>query len=182
MERRYCGSADLPLCPQGIAHARSSAAALHGELKTALSDVRRVYVSPLARCRQTARIFFPDKELVEVPDFREIDFGVFEGHTADELFADAELRAAYQAWVDSYCELPVPGGESKQAFCRRVRASFRSVLAAERNSGIIVLVAHGGTNMALLEAFASERRAYWEWGMGAAEWALVPVTAVHSGG
>ena len=60
-------------------------------------DVFRVITSGMARTDQTARILFPNAELMACPGLREMDFGDFEGRNAAELKEDAR----YRAWVDS---------------------------------------------------------------------------------
>ena len=75
LERRYIGSTDQPLCPQGRE-------ALEGR---EMPSVDGLYVSPLLRCRQTAAILFPNRGMEVVEDLRECDFGAFEGRTYEEL-------------------------------------------------------------------------------------------------
>ena len=48
-------------------------------------DVFRVITSGMARTDQTARILFPNAELMACPGLREMDFGDFEGRSAAEL-------------------------------------------------------------------------------------------------
>ena len=61
LERRYTGSTDQPLCPQGRA-------ALAGRR---LPAVERVYASPLLRCRETAALVYPGTACEIVEDLRE---------------------------------------------------------------------------------------------------------------
>ena len=75
LERRYTGSTDEPLCPQGKAE-------LEGVRPP---EAEYVYVSPMIRCRETAAILYPGMEHIAVPGFRETGFGIFEGHTYEEL-------------------------------------------------------------------------------------------------
>lgn len=77
-------------------------------------DVFRVITSGMARTDQTARILFPNAELMACPGLREMDFGDFEGRSAAELKEDAR----YRAWVDSWCETRCPHGEGKSDFTR----------------------------------------------------------------
>ena len=49
------------------------------------STVQKVYTSPLLRCIQTAEILFPDRYTQTVNEILEMNFGDFEGKTADEL-------------------------------------------------------------------------------------------------
>ena len=60
-----------------------------------------------------------------VPGFRETGFGIFEGHTYEELKDDP----AYQLWLDTAGEIPPPGGESKAAQKIRTLGAFHSVIS-----------------------------------------------------
>ncbi len=149
--RRYIGSTDEPLSPQGAAAA--AAAAPKFQPKT-------VYVTPLCRTRQTAEILFPAARQIVVPALREMDFGLFEGRSADEM----ENDAAYRAWVDGMCLGLCPNGESRDAFCARVRDGFLEVVAPllENGASQAVFVVHGGTIMALLSQLAQPKTEYYD--------------------
>ena len=58
-----------------------------------------------------------------------------------------------------------PGGESRRAFADRVCAAFASLVdgAAASGGSRLVILAHGGTQMASLERFALPRRDYFDW-------------------
>ena len=147
---RYLGRTDLPLTPAGRA-----------ALGPAGFTPALVYVSPLRRTAETAEILFPGAEQSAIPDFREMDFGVFEGRS----WRDMEDFAPYREWVDSGCRSPVPGGESMEQFCQRTCAAFEALMdrAAEAGEPLLAIVAHGGTQMAVLERFALPRRDYFSW-------------------
>ena len=147
LERRYIGSTDQPLCPQGRA-------ALEGRT---MPPVDRVYVSPLRRCRETAAILYPGLPQELVPDLRECSFGAFELHTYEEL----KGNAAYQAWLDSGGISAPPGGEGKASQQARTVRAFRE-LAASQPKGTAALVVHGGTIMSLLEALEPSHE-YYRW-------------------
>ena len=151
-ERRYIGRTDESLCPYGIADAREFGAD-HG--------VKQVYVSPLMRARQTAVLLFPDARPIVVPDFREMDFGDFEGRTADEMEADA----AYCAWVEGGCTGPCPGGESRSAFENRTCLAFEKIILEESARGAenVVILAHGGTVMSVMGRYANPPQDYFAW-------------------
>ena len=112
----------------------------------------RVYVSPLKRARETAGILFPQAEQIVVPGLREMDFGSFEGRS----YMDMEKDPDYRAWVDGMCLGPCPGGESREEHCTRTCRAFEEVLHQARMRGetAVVIVAHGGTQMAVLDRFA----------------------------
>ena len=149
---RYIGCrTDEPLCPEGVAQLRAGR----------YPAVERVFVSPLRRCRETVRLLYPAMEMEIVEDFRECDFGAFEGLS----YADLNGRADYQAWVDSGGEAPFPGGESKAEFSRRCVRAFEECVARAGVSSAAFVV-HGGTIMAILEKFAQPRGAYYDFQVG----------------
>ena len=114
----------------------------------------------MARTDQTARILFPNAELMACPGLREMDFGDFEGRSAAELKEDAR----YRAWVDSWCETRCPHGEGKSDFTRRVVAAFREACESEcdQGSGRAVFVVHAGTVKALLSELAVPKMEYFD--------------------
>ena len=105
----------------------------------------RVYVSPLRHCAETAELLFPHAQNIPVEGFREFPFGDFEGKTFKELEKDAR----YRAWVDGGCTAACPGtGEDRDAFTRRVCRALEELMRQE-TQWPLVIVAHGGTQMAV---------------------------------
>ena len=149
LEGRYIGSrTDEPLCPEGIE-----------ELKLyCYPKVQKVFVSPMRRCLETASLLCPDLSPETVPDFRECDFGLFE----NKNYAELNGRKDYQAWIDSGGNLPFPQGESRRQFTDRTLAAFRSIIHHGKDKDV-ALIAHGGTIMAIMEAFAFPRRDYYDY-------------------
>ena len=149
-ERRYQGHTDIPLSPEGIAMLKESDEAL-----------KYVYVSPLMRARQSAQILFPDSEQVIIEELSEMNFGVFEGRTADEMADDPQ----YRKWVDGFCNGDCPGGENRSTFDARVRSAFEKIIRTQLSAGAAkcTFVVHGGVIMSLMEAFADEKKSFYEW-------------------
>ena len=149
-EKRYQGRRDVPLCPQGLA-----------QLRRADFAPKTVMITSLQRTRQTAEVLFPDAELVVADGLKEMDFGVFEGRNYREMEHDPQ----YRAWVETGCEGRCPGGESKAEFCQRVCTAFAALVDAALAAGEpqLVIVAHGGTQMAALERFAVPHKNYYSW-------------------
>lgn len=150
-EHRYLGRTDEALTEEGREEL------LENKKKNCYPGVDILFSGPMTRCLQTAELLYPELCPVTIPEWREIDFGAFEGKNYKELNGNPE----YQAWIDSGGTLPFPGGESREAFLSRCVAGFdrmRKHLAAvtEKASdkpctaGIIV---HGGTIMALLSQY-----------------------------
>lgn len=149
-QHRYQGVSDVPLSERGRAKLRADDNAPD-----------EVIVTPLRRTKQTAAILFPNAKQIVCDDLREMDFGDFEGRTYDEMKDDA----AYCAWLDSGCETACPNGESRAAFCERVCHAFEACVdeASARGEALLVIVAHGGTQMAALSRFVLPHRDYYEW-------------------
>ena len=149
-QHRYQGVSDGPLSERG-----------REKLRADDNAPDEVIVTPLCRTKQTAAILFPNAKQIVCDDLREMDFGDFEGRTYDEMKDDA----AYGAWLDSGCETACPNGESRAAFCERVCHAFEACVdeASARGEALLVIVAHGGTQMAALSRFVLPHRDYYEW-------------------
>lgn len=171
-EGRYQGALDTGLSEKG-----------RTALKKAACSPEHVYVSAAARTRETASILFPKARQISVPDLREMEFGVFEGRTWKEMEDDEQ----YRTWVDGGCLGTCPGGEDRAAFSERVCNAFLSVLEQEQRIPVrknllsrespasaedvftgraaedIFIVAHGGTQMAVLERWGVPPRGYYSW-------------------
>ncbi len=161
-EGRYIGGrTDLPLSADG----RREIKTLKEKYHYPWVDV--VYSSPLSRCVETAKILFPDREIIPVEGMREYDFGEFENKTAAEL----EGLPAYTAWTSGQMPAP-PCGESSKDFTARVVLSLneivRDMMARECYEAAVIM--HGGAIMMLLAATALPQHHPAEWtsenGMG----------------
>ena len=149
-QKRYQGQRDIPLSPEGLA-----------QLRRADIDPKIVYISTLQRTRQTAEVLFPDAELVPVDGLKEMCFGSFEGRNYIEMEHDPD----YQAWVAANCESSCPDGERKDDFSDRVCRTFAELVDKALADGeeMLVILAHGGTQMAALERYGVPRRSYYRW-------------------
>ena len=152
LQKRYIGRTDEPLCPQGIADIQKAGC---------FPSVAKVVVSLMLRARQTASLLFPNADQQVRQDLGEMDFGVFEGKTADEMADDS----AYRAWVDGNCHDICPGGEGVVGFSARVCAAFDQAVrqAISQEEERLIIVAHSGTLMAIMDRYAMPKREYWQW-------------------
>ena len=151
-----------------------------------------VYVSPYLRAMQTADILFPDAGKVEIPEFAECRFGEFEYKNYAELNGNPD----YQRYIDSGGTTAFPGGETKAEFTDRVMRGFEKVFVDAESreeqkrlrcdvslrietahtslSDTIIIVAHGGTIMALMDQLSEPHKDYFDWqvkpGEGIAGW------------
>ena len=136
--RRYCGRSDPPLDGPGL----DAAARLASTLGPTLPASIRIVTSPLRRAHQTASAIAAVVEgsTVVIDDrWREVDFGVAEGRTFDELATIEPMLAARLASGESTIDWP--DGERAEAFADRVGAAWRDLIG----SGVAtVLVSHAG--------------------------------------
>lgn len=150
-EGRYQGKLDTGLSEEG-----------QRALRRADVSPARVYVSPALRARQTADILFPDADQVVAEDLREMDFGAFDGRGWWEMENDAD----YRSWVDGGCLGQCPGGEDRASCSARVCAAFARILdenLRDCRTDDLFIVAHGGTQMAVLEEWGRPARDYYAW-------------------
>ena len=148
-ERRYIGRTDDPLSREGIG------ALIELRRKGLYPQAGLVFSSPMKRCLETAGILYPEKTPDVIPEWREMDFGVFEGKNHMDLKDDGR----YQAWIDSGGALPFPEGESREAFARRCGEGLQKMIGflsetpeAARGKTVCAVV-HGGTIMSLLSRY-----------------------------
>ncbi len=132
-QRRYLGRTDLPLCREG----REKLLQAAGQYPEA--DL--LFSSPMRRCLETAEMIYPGRKVQIVPEWREIDFGAFEGKTYLELQKDPR----YQEWIASGGTLPFPEGESREAFDLRCEQGFLRAAGQLAPGKRAVFVVHGGT-------------------------------------
>ena len=154
LHQRYIGTTDEPLCIQG-----------KETLKMMVyPEPEALFVSPMLRCRESAKILFPKQSISVVSDLRECDFGRYENKNFQELSGDAD----YQRWLDSNGTLPFPAGEEQSHFRKRCVEAFKTIVAEllEQKKYSAAIVVHGGTIMSILEALAEEKKAFYDWQVG----------------
>ncbi|HLW70551.1 MAG TPA: histidine phosphatase family protein [Candidatus Binataceae bacterium] len=150
---RYYGRTDLELSELGRAQMRAVAIALAAQFGPG-APFSPIISSPFRRAREGARIICgDDARLDEIEEFREVDFGDFEGLTADEIaarFPDEFARWNRDRLAPSFT---YPHGESRAGFTARVERGLARMLPlldapAARNAPAqeqpALLVAHRG--------------------------------------
>ena len=141
--RRFIGHLDVALSARGVRQCEAQATRLAAARLTA------IYSSDLARSVRTAEIVGAPHGLVprRVPALREMAMGRWDGLTAGEI--QAREPAAFADWMARVGEFPFPDGESVPDLVARAGPAF-DALAAAHGAEPIAVVAHGGTNRALL--------------------------------
>jgi len=141
--QRFIGHLDVPLSPRGEAQAAAVARRLAGV------PLAAVYTSDLQRTRRTAEILAAPHALapIEVPALREFAMGDWEGLTAGEI--RERDAAAFAEWMARVGEFQFPAGENLVQVAERVWPAFERIVAGHPAAAIAV-VAHGGSNRAIL--------------------------------
>ena len=146
-ERRlYCGSTDLSLSNAGKAELKN----LHYEIKNV-----RFLTSGMKRTNETLRVLFGNVPFEVDPRFREVDFGIFEMRSYEDL----KDTPPYQAWItgDNETNIP-PQGESGTQMKQRVLAALSEI----REDTCVIT--HGGVIAAIMEhMFPDENKNRYEW-------------------
>ena len=141
----YIGKTDLPLSEAGKEELRE----LYETHE--YPKVQKVYTSPLERAVQSAEILFPDREMEEVDDLREMDFGVFEGIELKDLL---ELDS-YHNWIKGGLDNPPPNGESLRNMINRSLSGLNLIIMDMMKENIheAGVVTHSGILMNLMSCF-----------------------------
>lgn len=151
-EHRIQGSLDIPLSPTGIWQAGRLAERL------AAGHIDAIYTSDLARAWLTAEPVAARLGLELRVDIRlrERSFGVFEGHTLEEIAA--RWPAEFVAWRERDPAWAMPEGESGAEFIERVNAALHDI-TREWAGATVAVVAHGGV---LDVAYRTARALAWD--------------------
>lgn len=137
----YCGSTDISLSKDGIDE---------------LNRIRENYIYPdisgmscytsgMIRAEQTLNLLFGPVVHLQVPEFKEMNFGDFEMKSYDDL-KDTEK---FKNWFLGDKSVQTPNGESSEQFEERVIKGLERVIDEKE----VLIVCHGGTISRLMRFF-----------------------------
>lgn len=120
-----------------------------------------LFSSPLKRCLETCEIIYPESKPIIVDELSEINFGLWEGKTAEELKTDAD----FNKWLSGDSSVKPPQGESSADFTRRVCLMFQKIVDGLVSTGHTeaVIVTHGGVIMTLMAVYGFPQAKPFEW-------------------
>ena len=140
---RYHGHNDIGLIPLGEKQLEDLAAQLQA------IPLAGVYASDLYRAFRGAEIISRGRNLTPqaVPEFREVNFGVWEGLSFEEIAAHypQELQGRFQ----DLANFRIPGGESLMDVRGRALPRLNELLE-KHTSQAFLIVAHAGVNRVIL--------------------------------
>jgi len=140
---RFHGATDVALSAEGRAQARLARLAIPG------GGYDRIVSSTLTRAWQTALIVARGRPVQLEHDFREIDFGRWEGLTREEIAERDPIL--FEDWQRGSAGFTFPRGEERSAFRARVQRGLGRLMARGDGESAIV-VAHKGVVRTLVEA------------------------------
>lgn len=143
---RYYGATDVALSALGREQVRRVAWELPGDA------FGLVLTSPLRRAWQSARLVAPGGPVRLLADLREIDFGLWEGLTADEIRARDPIRC--EDWQRGDPGFEYPGGERRADFEARVGRAVDGMLESGFSS--LLVVVHKGVIRAIVRKVVGE--------------------------
>ena len=151
----YCGSTDLPLCPEGVVDLRR----LAGEYSYPYVDV--IYCSPMLRARQSANILFPGYDHEIVDDLREASFGIYEG----KRFSALQNNEEFQKWVAFGSDYLPKDAEPADDFQIRCINAFIDIVqdVMKTGTGSAAVVTHAGVIANILSALAYPKQSAYDW-------------------
>jgi ribonuclease H / adenosylcobalamin/alpha-ribazole phosphatase len=153
---RYYGRTDVALSDLGRRQMRAAREWLAA--RDGASSFAPVFTSPLVRATEAARIIAGrDAATIAIEEFAEVDFGLFEGLTAEEIAA--RYPEEFRRWnVNRLApDFVYPEGESRAAFVARVARGTAQMLAfwhdaraGGRAGSDALVVAHRGVIRAVV--------------------------------
>ena len=114
----YIGVTDKELSEKGIKELKS----LDNTHKYPYAPV--IFTSPLKRCTQTCEVLYPHIKPIVVDELSEMNFGKWEGKTADDLRGDP----LFEAWLAGEKGATPPDGEDGEDFTRRICLVFQNIV------------------------------------------------------
>ncbi|MGD1992257.1 MAG: histidine phosphatase family protein [Anaerolineae bacterium] len=142
-------------------HGRAQITAVAQRLAAEVQDLEAIYTSPLYRARQTAAGIGQElgQEPTVVEDLREVDFGLLDGVTIEEM--KTHHPELYEQWKDrANADFTWPGGDRREDFFHRVAAACDQILS-RHTQGTIIVVGHGGSLRSCLSHLLPQELSEW---------------------
>lgn len=139
------GQTDIPLTDKGISQAKLLGKRLVGE------NIEKIYSSDLSRAYETAQIIgkIINVEVETMKEFREINFGIWEGLSKKELLTT--YKTEYDMWMKNPESLCLKGAETLVELQARAMEGINKIINSSKNRyNNILIVSHGATIKTLI--------------------------------
>jgi alpha-ribazole phosphatase len=152
-QKKYCGYANVPLSPEGRRQVRHLAQRLNKE------EIHKIYSSDRQRAIETAKIIFKGRKIKQIPDLKEMGFGVFEGLTYQEILK--KYPVVYKKWLKDPYSVRIPKGEKLNDLKKRVVSTLKKIVSLNKNR-TVAIVTHGGAISIFINHIESSKR-FWDY-------------------
>ncbi len=152
LRKIYIGHTDSPLNRKGKKQARSAG------LYLSKTRIRAVYSSDLKRAHEFATIAFKGVPVNTTAALREIDFGIFEGLSHEQIMK--KHPQLYQKWLRDPWNTQLPQGESIKTLETRVKKILKKIYA-QNKTGIVAVVSHAGPIKIILQGLMRDAK-FWD--------------------
>jgi broad specificity phosphatase PhoE len=156
MEKKYCGFSDPPLNKNGIWQCERLSNGLSG-LK-----IDKVCSSDLKRAFQSADIIFKKFPIEQLKNFRELNFGVFDGLTYEVIIK--KYQTYYVNWMSNPVSIKVPNGEGLMELNRRVKNGLHNILSNYEGKTVALVTHFGPVSLILCDALKLGLNMFWHIG------------------
>lgn len=147
----YCGGTDLPLADKGIKETTRTANALSGD------KFDCVYCSDKKRAKQTAQIIVPKLKKTFLSTLKEINFGAFEGLTANEI--QETMPNEWQQFMNDFQNFTFPEGDNANDYYNNAVHAIKGIVSAHENKKILV-ISHKGFIASVLSFYLNGNGAH----------------------
>lgn len=153
-QRLYYGQTDLSLTPAGLGKLEKQ----REQGGYPCLDGLKIYVTERKRTIETLGALYGEVAYEVIPEFSEINFGIFEMTTYESMKDDP----LYRQWIDGDHENNIPPqGESVVQFRQRVLSGLDRLIAQGKSA---CLFGHSGTiSMIMAQLFPEESRHFYDW-------------------
>jgi len=162
-QKRYCGSTDIGLSAKGKKQARRLKEKLNG------MGIHKIYTSGRKRAIQTGRIILNGAKIIKVEALREINFGVLEGLTHEEIMK--RYTDVYEKWLKDPFKNRIPGAEPMSAFKKRAHAAIKKIASISYGK-TVAIACHGGVIGIFVSSILKSRN-FWRYVPSAASITIV---------
>jgi alpha-ribazole phosphatase len=155
-KKLYFGHLNPSLNNDGIKQIQNAKKILAGE------NIDYIYSSDLKRCIESAKIINTDYNLniTEKKEFRELNFGIFEGKNHDEITTAYPVESGlfFKDWKN----FRIPEGESIANLMQRTTDEIKNIKNVRKGKSILIIT-HSGVIQAVLSYYFSKNLdAYWK--------------------
>lgn len=143
-QKRYIGITESRITPYGKYQARCL------QKRISMGAIDEIFTSSSGRAVDFAKIIFAKKQIQELSELREMNFGIFEGLTFSQ--AARKYPQIYDKWLKNPQRFGVPRAESFVDFRARIYKVFKKIIS--NNAGkTVAVITHGGPIRLILSRF-----------------------------